>query len=391
MDFWKPSQEIETIAKQDQAKPYRFNSCLYHVRVGNNIYYNLDYYRQGQKKAMALDAYFKYFVPAMKKWGGWEFVAGEEKELLDAYFKRGGLCSCLTTETIYKGKIVCVDVNALYAFIISGLMPYGKRLYTRPSNGTYITFILVKIKHAKARTKIKLWPNPDNLINTGRQANRLDEVWDQDIGFTQQEFDELKKWYTISYKVLQVWYYRTGNIFTRVSEAFEKERLLGDKNAKALRNSAMGCFGMRNGGLCYLPVYVALTSLARTYLMRLIWKQRDTWLYSDTDSLILQNPNLDAFGKGFINNFMGGGKIEAIGDTFALLQPKNYIIYKRGKPIKEALSIIRGETYRDKVKKLSPKNFIKLKSFKVNDSWEVLEHTPKVKLNTVVLTWAKER
>jgi hypothetical protein len=146
---------VELIAKRPDAKAYRFNSCLYHVKDGNDIYYNLDYYQSGKRKAMALDAYFKYFVPAMKKWGGWEFIVGDEKEILDAYFKRGGLCSCVETEKLYKGKIVCVDVNALYAYIISGLMPYGKRLYTKP-NGTYITFILVRIKHAKARTHIKL-------------------------------------------------------------------------------------------------------------------------------------------------------------------------------------------------------------------------------------------
>jgi hypothetical protein len=98
-------------------------------------------------------------------------------------------------------------------------------------------------------------------------------------------------------------------------------------------------------------------------------------LYSDTDSLILNNPDLSAFGKGFINSYMGGGKIEATGDTFALLQPKNYIIYKKNKPVKEALSIIKGESNRMEVKKMLPKDFILLKSFKVNSSWEVKEMT----------------
>ena len=86
----------------------------------------------------------------------------------------------------------------------------------------------------------------------------------------------------------------------------------------------------------YLPIAIFTTSYARVKLLRVVRQNLDTWLYGDTDSLIINGDKCKGIKEH--ETKLGYWKLEAEGKRFKVLKTKCYIMEMMDGTLKRTLA-----------------------------------------------------
>lgn len=291
----------------------------------------------------------------------------------------GGLCY-RNTELKNEGEGIVLDVNSLYPYIMATYpLPYGIPEYIegRPDAETLkeckegLLYIIVKV-----RAWFKLKPGKIPCVSLGRSKEgivhergwlttsdyynrRKEEFYYNKKGLiltlTYTDLLQFKENYNIE-KIEYISFLRfkaSKNLFKNyILSLYEKKRVATTRAEKTISkmflNSLSGILaklpiyeniGIRvdeetgeveawefksMGGTSWVYMGAAVTAYARRYLMHYIYKVKDRWLYSDTDSIHLKGKEVP---EDFtISDQMGDWKIEHEFDNAIYYKRKMYAL-----------------------------------------------------------------
>lgn len=309
-----------------------------------------------------------------------------EKMTLEAYCRpayHGGLC-VRNTEMKEIGPGVVLDVNSLYPYCMASFpLPYGHPEYIKgkPKQEVWQAckdgwmYIFVRV-----RARFKLKPGRVACISLGRDTQSLShergwltssdyyargdgKFYDNKDGvlltLCYTDFIQFKENYNIeALEFVDALQFRASrNMFADyVFHFYEMKRNATTLSEKAIDkmflNALSGILaklpkyenvGIRVdeesgtidswifqsfGGASYVYIGAAITAYARRYLMTYIYKCKDRWLYSDTDSIHLKGTDIP---EGFpISGEMGAFKVEHTFTNAVYYKKKMYAIEEDG-------------------------------------------------------------
>lgn len=261
---------------------------------------------------------------------------------------RGGIV-LHDTRKIYKnlGKVFVYDYNSLYpSIMIKEDLPYGELCLEPPKDAkSYIAFYSIYVERAKS--KYIPWVLIDDK-----------NVWafkNETIYMTEPEFKLFLKSYHVSnYKIIDRYYFRTKWIFHKyLNQWYDLKKNATnqvDYNfSKLMMNSLYGKFGQNhirkikkpvfqttkeignyNGWefvtkeiitrpRYYLPLAIAITSLARCKFLEFYLKYQHIIVYGDTDSFFT------TLKLSYDSKELGELKYEKSYDDFILVRKKCYL------------------------------------------------------------------
>ena len=286
-------------------------------------------------------------------------------DLLPAYF--GGL-TILRPEL--KGKLLeetvsYYDINSSYPSVfVDELLPYGLPCSTKPQ-GESVKLIKAVISNITKKDP-RMCSHLHNWAKLGQaRENYLDEYKGAlFVIYTDKEFLELQKTYNFDILSQEDIYFKA----TRNIGGFIKEKYIAKETAKneverldhkRIINSFTGKFGqcykhMRRDlvkateedklkyhygdyvyklsmdeaqDVKYLPIAIFTTSYARVKLIQAVRENLDSWVYGDTDSLVIRGDKIN--GINIDDKKLGYWKHVGVGDKFKALKNKCYIIQFR--------------------------------------------------------------
>lgn len=257
---------------------------------------------------------------------------------------------------------VSYDWNSMYpSVMLNYKMPYGT-----PTNFKLFEddLELLEIRIINATKKYSELPAMLAVNNTGMYVNKYeDNVKDTTITIWKEEFEILLKLYDIDYLKISTLYFRCKYVFRDFIAKIKEEKinatnLIDRYIAKIKQNSLYGKFGqsieriskilvfdpdklicgIRYGQkqewvevrkttylniIPYIPIASYITSKARTLLFEAIYKNKDKFIYCDTDSIYLTS---EGVGLDISDKEYGCVKIEHRFDRFKCLKLKCYML-----------------------------------------------------------------
>lgn len=240
------------------------------------------------------------------------------------------------------------DCNSMYPSVaLEGFFPYGKA-FDQPKKHWKHTceFIEVEITSAK--------PLNNNVIPMFRlktQKKWVSEINSFNKGifvFTLEEFNFIKKHYTVKYNVISNLYFEGKQIFKNwlkdkiklkekaTQKGLEFEALFNkmiynsvfgkmaqESNEKTVELNIFGEEMERTNGVYHIGVASYILSYARIELWSVISSNYDAWIYSDTDSVWLKGSVIN--GVILDNSKVGAWKIEKEFSVFKTIKQKTYL------------------------------------------------------------------
>lgn len=255
------------------------------------------------------------------------------------------------------------DVNSMYPWVMkTKLMPYGKPSSIKYENVENVAILKVYINKAYILDEeIPCFVFSQSKLTDEHQKHKkliIDEV----IVITEFEFELVKKYYFIDFQILNKWYFKASYIFKDFISELEHQKTNAKNEAdrqvaKIKLNSLYGKFGQKflrsqrilikkedllpEQGIkfeignyyevskieevsliSYVPVALFITSYARVHLLENIIKNKERFLYADTDSIYL-----DGMQKGLRIDeaSFGAFKLENRFSRFKYIKAKCYI------------------------------------------------------------------
>lgn len=279
-----------------------------------------------------------------------------------------------------QGDISYYDINSSYpSTFTDNLMPYGLPLKTKPE-GDYVYMVDAVIRNPKKKDP-RMCSHLHNWVKIGKvnRESYLDSYnGTMRVMYCGEEWEEIKKSYDfeiIDYKEI---YFKASrelgdyiNLLYHLKENAKNKLEKGDH--KLILNSFYGKWGQNylhsrkdlyeatpdeylkyhygkyvyrisveeSKEVKYLPIAIYTTSYARVKLLRVVRQNLDTWLYGDTDSLILKGN--DCKGIKEHDTHLGYWKKEAHGKRFKVLKTKCYIMLLDDGTIKRTIAGITDE------------------------------------------------
>lgn len=255
------------------------------------------------------------------------------------------------------------DWNSMYPSIMKDYkMPYGTPTKFKVRDDDLELYEIRIFKAIKTDNFIPaMLPNGSQGVFSGKY---LEECSDMTIFIWKEEWYEIIKGYEIDYLIVDRLYFRTKFVFKEFIENIMEEKVNATNScdrfiAKIKQNSLYGKFGenlervskvlkfnpdntikgKRYGekqqwvefkvssetkSISYIPIASYITSMARTLLFRAIHKNRDRFIYCDTDSLYLTD---EGVGLELDDKKYGFLKLEHRFNRFKALKPKCYMLY----------------------------------------------------------------
>lgn len=309
---------------------------------------------------------------------------------------RGGLCQF---NPIYQGEhtvnnVVMIDINSAYPSFMNKLLPYGEvKDFTDDGNQIKVYHLLVrKVEILHNKCNIICFPNMTNQYEeeefnnvfgekqSYKVKNRYIKAEDEpfEIYLYENELMTLKKFYIISYDIINIYYYNAHNFLTKLESELYKDKSTYKKEGKSalcamtkiFLNAGYGSFCKKDAYDCYLyakspeaviktktgeyhfknnhPVYnvgnlncygyeevlnepstkfrnihiaAFTTACTRVYLLNTLLKvcknPNESFVYCDTDSILLANLSQDEIDeiKAMDTKELGGWGIEFIKES----------------------------------------------------------------------------
>lgn len=293
--------------------------------------------------------------------------------LLPAYF--GGL-TLLNDDLVNKDiqeSIYYYDINSSYPSIfVDELLPYGKPLKEKP-NGDYVYLVKATIKNIKKIDNIP--PHLHNIAKTSRFnqsyiSNYCDII---NVIYTDKEWEQINLTYTFDIIEQEIIYFKADNKLSGfITKLYHLKQFAPNKiernEHKRILNSFYGKWGQNykhirkdlildrtnesrrfhyldyvyentieeSDTIKYLPVAIWITSYARVKLLKAIRANKESFIYCDTDSVILhKNP---AVGLELHESELGKWKLENTGVRFKVLKTKCYLLELEDGTIKRTIA-----------------------------------------------------
>lgn len=255
------------------------------------------------------------------------------------------------------------DVNSMYPWVMkTKLMPYGKPSSIKYENVENVAILKVYINKAYILDEeIPCFVFSQSKLTDEHQKHKkliIDEV----IVVTEFEFELIKKYYFIDFQILNKWYFKASYIFKNFISELEEQKTNAKNEAdrqvaKIKLNSLYGKFGQKflrsqrilikkedllpDQGvkfeignyyevskieevdlISYVPVALFITSYARVHLLENIIKNKERFLYADTDSIYLDGMQE---GLQIDETSFGAFKLENRFSRFKYIKAKCYI------------------------------------------------------------------
>ena len=275
------------------------------------------------------------------------------------------------------------DFNSSYpSCFVDFLMPYGTPSKDKPL-GEYVEYINAVIGNIK-KVDLKM---PDHLHNWVRHSKKNESyIGDHDgvisVGYILEEWEELKKTYTFDIISKESIYFKAdrvlGEYIKSIYHLKENEIDKVQKNAhKLILNGFYGKWGQghlnsrkdlvrRKAGskkfnyngyeyettneestdIKYLPVAVFTTGYGRVKMLRAIRENLDTYIYGDTDSLVILGSEIK--GVELDTSKIGAMKLENNWVRFKVLKTKKYLLLTDKGETKKTLAGVPSKVH-DKV------------------------------------------
>lgn len=322
-----------------------------------------------------------------------------EREIMDK-FTNGGLTisnEAYRTKELKDLEGYVIDLKSAYPAVMSGKIPYGEMLFTRPTEGDYCEFLEVYYTCLRPKNhKIPLLKNwNDKSINA---PNYYLEADNYTTYLLKEEMELIEQLYDFTGKmVLKRYFFRLKDYLTdfvsygfKMKEFHKKEgRAASSHTFKILLNSAYGIHAKRTDfkSVCqwkgenwsdkkkkyelseidlnredrhsYIPnnklyaydfidyvndqsfisshkgIANYVTAMTRCKLLRgILHFKPENFLYCDTDSLFLMNVSEDEI-RDYCGNQLGDWELEDKKfDTAIVMRSKNYQLYKDNEIVK---------------------------------------------------------
>ena len=342
----------------DIVATYLLKMPKFHLTIGGSVYSEFkQYYKQKRPK------YEPYFETIMETITEELWMIGRE-----SYF--GGFCNMnFQAKNQVITKIFMYDVNSMYPTRCTECLPYGVPSPTQQeANDVKLYHIYIYQAKLKADAPCGIIPKKRYQVKDNfRTEHYYRQVENKYFWVWEHELEHWKTFYELSYKIEKTLYQKTRpwvasfihENYKLRKEAKENNNYVDDKKYKDKLNNLTGkpsenpykinkyltkCTCEKNtrsykrhllysnkycftnypstGKKVYRNIFFTsfITSKARSILFGLIWKHRDKWVYSDTDSFYASEP-IDTIP---LSNELGDWDI-TLGTNFKVLRPKCYI------------------------------------------------------------------
>lgn len=358
---------IEQWIKKDILQPQSQGRYGYYYKINNiNLLNNLTG-RKSKKKAVTL-IYLRQAI--YKKYFNDSEIAEESLYFSDLKKRFAGGYTLLNSDNSMWIKLLsddlklwCYDVNSMYPFIMNSdfLCPYGFNLsHIKKIDKTKYQFFTLTAKKDMT-TKM----SPIFFSNVTSEMQKL-RSWNQRISkgeikyATSDMLENIEERYGLNNFYVQVDYtynakpfrFFFGDFVQKFYQLKKNAQNTTEKNlAKLLLNSAFGKFGSnmyvykkyydanKNDYILaedeqrgyYIPMAIAITSTARSYLQKITAQFWNKTVYCDTDSMkiIATQKEIAAIEKTFEIDAkkLGAFKFEYVADTWIFKRTKNYFAF----------------------------------------------------------------
>ena len=274
-----------------------------------------------------------------------------------------------------KGNIKYYDINSSYpSTFTDNLQPYGLPLDVKP-DGDYVYIVDAIIKNPKKKDK-RMASHLHNWVKFGKvnRESYLDEYnGPMRVMYCSEEWEEIKLSY--DFEILQeknIYFKASRELGEYINLLYHLKENAKDKvekgDHKLILNSFYGKWGQNylqtrkdlylataeddlkyhygkyvyrtsveeSKEIKYLPIAIFTTSYARVKLLRVVRQNLDTWLYGDTDSLIINGDKCEGIKEH--ETKLGYWKLEAEGKRFKVLKTKCYIMEMMDGTLKRTLA-----------------------------------------------------
>lgn len=261
-----------------------------------------------------------------------------------------------------KADVSYYDINSSYpSTFTDNLMPYGLPMDNKPT-GDYVEMVEAVICDIVKKDKRMC----SHLHNWNKFGKSRDHYIDSYSGtmrviYCREEWDEILKTYQFEILTIKSIYFKASRELGKYIEQLyhlkeNAKNKLEKGDHKLILNSFYGKWGqnylhsrkdlyLANEGeyrkyhygdyvyrisveegkeIKYLPIAIFVTSYARVKLLKVVRANLDTWLYGDTDSMIILGKKCNGIKEH--ETKLGYWKKEAEGKRFKVLKTKCYIM-----------------------------------------------------------------
>ena len=256
------------------------------------------------------------------------------------------------------------DINSSYPAIFSEeFLPYGSPTLIKPE-GEYVELIEAVIRNIR-KVDLKMISHLHNWVKHNKfNEHYIDDYNDaMSVIYTKQEWEEIKKTYKFDIVTQQSIYFKASKQLKEYIDTMfylkenEKDAVIKNDH-KQILNTFTGKWGQsiyqtsrylrpatdtddrkykygdyvyqtyteRTKEIKYVPIAIFVTSLARVKLIQKIRENIDSFIYCDTDSMIILSNKFNYDNIDIDDNKLGFWKLQNKGTEIKIIKPKTYIV-----------------------------------------------------------------